>query len=372
MQDQPGKAKRFAYGGVLMSVFAALILLLAAAPARGAAEEWRWPVSGRVITPYLNDNGRPYAGGMHRGIDIAAPVGTPVVAAHAGRVTYAGALGSSGLTVAIETADKRRVSSYLHLSEVAVKRGAFVSGGERIGAVGTTGTRSAAEPHLHFGVHLAGPDHFYIDPLELLPPLPGEARAPAAAPLQAPAPARAHPAPVPVAARPAPAHALGPARQRSRHPLPADGPIGVPVGARQRAPRLLAARRPALAGVPARRAGAERSGRQPSAVPHGPAAPRVPNRLAIAPSSGAPRAESEARAHAGWDWGRAASLAGLALIALALGARSLRRWRPMAILEACLRATSRWFRRGSPRGTGATTMRAWWVFTRRSSGRPAS
>ena len=65
---------------------------------RGAEDGWTWPVRGRVLTTYTNDNARPYAGGMHRGIDIAAAVGTPVVAARAGAVTFAGPLGSSGLT----------------------------------------------------------------------------------------------------------------------------------------------------------------------------------------------------------------------------------------------------------------------------------
>src|SRR3954470_15495817 len=46
---------------------------------------WVWPVSGEVITPYRNGTD-PYANGQHRGIDIAAPFGTPVVAAAGGDV----------------------------------------------------------------------------------------------------------------------------------------------------------------------------------------------------------------------------------------------------------------------------------------------
>ena len=48
-----------------------------AAPAQAA---WIWPVRGEVITPYRNGSD-PYAAGQHRGIDIAAAVGTQVVAA---------------------------------------------------------------------------------------------------------------------------------------------------------------------------------------------------------------------------------------------------------------------------------------------------
>src|SRR6185503_11977927 len=75
--------------------------------------------------------------------------------------------------------------------------GTSVSTGDRIGAVGTTGTRSVTAPHLHFGVRDAGTDHGYHDPLGFLP-------APPAAPSpHPPAPAPA-PAPEPVAPPPAP------------------------------------------------------------------------------------------------------------------------------------------------------------------------
>ena len=48
------------------------------------------------MTLYSNDDANPYAGGMHRGIDIAAPAGTAVVAARAGGATYAGRSASPG------------------------------------------------------------------------------------------------------------------------------------------------------------------------------------------------------------------------------------------------------------------------------------
>jgi hypothetical protein len=126
-------------------------------------------VRGPVLTMYANDNARPYAGGMHRGIDIAADVGTAVVAARSGTVTYAGALGSSGNVVAVR--DGRYAVSYLHLGSVSVSRGDRVAAGARVGEVGTTGRRSVPEPHLHFGVRLARVDGHYVDPLSLLPGL---------------------------------------------------------------------------------------------------------------------------------------------------------------------------------------------------------
>lgn len=207
---------------VVLVFVAAAGVALVQAPAATGTGGWTWPVHGEVVTSYSNDNARPYAGGMHRGIDIAAGVGTRVVAARSGRVTFAGPLGSSGITVAVATADGRYVTSYLHLSRVAVERGESVGAGHEIGRVGTTGKRSASEPHLHFGVRRAGPARLYVDPLTLLPPLPGQAP-PAPVPVMAPAPRfkpvpagllhpRRHPEPAPVPVltpEPSPFHALG-------------------------------------------------------------------------------------------------------------------------------------------------------------------
>ena len=149
---------------VVVGVLAA-VALLALPPPAAAEDGWVWPAEGAVLTPYSNDNSQPYAGGMHRGIDIGAGVGARVVAARAGTVTHAGAVGSSGLTVSVRTADGRHLTSYLHLSAIDVREGEPVAAGARIGAVGTTGRRSVEEPHLHFGVRLTQPAGHYVDPL---------------------------------------------------------------------------------------------------------------------------------------------------------------------------------------------------------------
>ena len=81
---------------LLFTTAAALAALLAFAPPAWAA--WVWPLPGEVITPYRNGDD-PYAGGQHRGIDIAGRVGEQVVAAAGGEVGFAGVAGSSGLTV---------------------------------------------------------------------------------------------------------------------------------------------------------------------------------------------------------------------------------------------------------------------------------
>ena len=161
-------------------VLIALTLLALLLPAEARA--WTWPVSGEVVTRYRNGPD-PYAGGQHRGIDIAAPAGAAVVAGRAGTVVFAGSLGGAGLTVSVRTSDGRFDTSYLHLGSTAVARGAAVSEGDPIGTVGTSGRMTVGEPHLHFGVRTAGTRHDYHDPLALLPPRAArEPRAPRAVP----------------------------------------------------------------------------------------------------------------------------------------------------------------------------------------------
>jgi hypothetical protein len=198
----------------------ALLTLVALFAITGPAEAaWVWPVSGELITPYRN-GADPYASGQHRGIDIAAPVGAPVVAAAGGEVRFAGTAGSSGLTVSVRTGDGFD-TSYLHLSSLAVRAGATVSAGDPIGAVGTTGARSAAAPHLHFGVRDAGTRHAYHDPLAFLPAPPATPAPNPPAPAPAPGPAPA-PQPAPPDAVPAPALRPEPAPRRAprAEPIP--------------------------------------------------------------------------------------------------------------------------------------------------------
>jgi pyruvate/2-oxoglutarate dehydrogenase complex dihydrolipoamide acyltransferase (E2) component len=190
---------------------------------------WVWPVRGEVITPYRNGTD-PYATGQHRGIDIAASVGTPVVAAVDGDVRFAGTAGSSGLTISIRTGDGYD-TSYLHLSALAVRAGAHVSTGERIGAVGTTGTRSATVPHLHVGVRDAGTRHAYHDPLAFLPPPPVAPDPSPPTPAPSPSPEPARPAPMPTPApmgAPAPRSAPAPRGVPAPQSAPATRPSPVP------------------------------------------------------------------------------------------------------------------------------------------------
>ena len=312
--------------------------LLLSTPAHAS---WSWPVRGEVITPYRNGDD-PYAAGQHRGIDIAAPVATPVMAAASGDVLFAGTAGSSGLTVSVRTGDGFD-TSYLHLSAIAVHAGAHVSAGERLGAVGTSGTRSSVEPHLHFGVREAGKRHAYIDPLSMLPPVvaPPPSEAPRPSPAPAPLPPRAAPAPEPA---PAPRGAPRPAPAPRRSPRPAPAPRGAPRAAP--APRFSPAPRsapaPRFSPAPAPHLSpAPRSAPEPRPAPRPRPAPALSPVAAPAPSSlhatspesasdrpgPSPTRAAGAAAHAspptsGPDIGWALACAGLLLAAGILGLTS--------------------------------------------------
>jgi murein DD-endopeptidase MepM/ murein hydrolase activator NlpD len=118
------------------------------------------PVRGAILRHY-EPPPTPYAAG-HRGIDMAAPVGTPVLAANDGIVAFAGPVGGR-LFVSIDHADGIR-TTYSFLSLVSVRKGQAVKRGDRVGDSGT-GDGSSPEPHLHFGAR-TGAD--YIDPEPLL------------------------------------------------------------------------------------------------------------------------------------------------------------------------------------------------------------
>ncbi|MEM7770861.1 MAG: M23 family metallopeptidase [Cyanobacteria bacterium P01_E01_bin.6] len=85
---------------------------------------------------------------FHTGTDIAAPMGTPVVATYSGRATVADFLGGYGLTVVLRHEDNSIETLYGHLSEVFVRPGDMIQQGEVIGRVGSTGNSTG--PHLHF------------------------------------------------------------------------------------------------------------------------------------------------------------------------------------------------------------------------------
>jgi murein DD-endopeptidase MepM/ murein hydrolase activator NlpD len=85
---------------------------------------------------------------FHYGTDLAAPTGTPVLAAFSGRVDTADYLRGYGLTVVLNHNNGREQTLYAHMSELFVRPGQTVEQGEVIGRVGSTGLSTG--PHLHF------------------------------------------------------------------------------------------------------------------------------------------------------------------------------------------------------------------------------
>ena len=100
---------------------------------------------------------------MHSGTDLGAPMGTPVVAALAGKVAIANFLGGYGLSILLDHNGGKQETRYAHLSEIFVKPGEWVKQGTVIGLVGSTGNSTG--PHLHFEVLQSTPDGMVaIDP----------------------------------------------------------------------------------------------------------------------------------------------------------------------------------------------------------------
>jgi murein DD-endopeptidase MepM/ murein hydrolase activator NlpD len=115
------------------------------APAAGALA-FVWPVSG----PVISDFGTTLSGGRNDGINIAIPFGTPIHAAAAGQISYAGnELRGYGNLVLIKH-DDGYVTAYAHAERIVVNRGDMVTKGQIIGYAGQTG--DVTSPQLHFEI----------------------------------------------------------------------------------------------------------------------------------------------------------------------------------------------------------------------------
>ena len=90
---------------------------------------------------------------FHSGVDLAAPSGTPIIATRSGRVSVADYSWSGGYYVSIDHLDGY-VSKYLHMTHYIVSAGQYVTAGQVIGYVGSTGTSTG--PHLHFSIYYNG------------------------------------------------------------------------------------------------------------------------------------------------------------------------------------------------------------------------
>jgi len=113
------------------------------------------PVDGVKLTSDFGMRWHPVLGGrrQHKGVDLAAPIGTPIHAAADGVVGRADWFSGYGLYVAIEHGGEIE-TRYGHMSRLNVAAGQTVHKGDIIGYVGTTGRSTG--PHLHYEVRVAG------------------------------------------------------------------------------------------------------------------------------------------------------------------------------------------------------------------------
>lgn len=131
-------------------------------PPRRSNERFLWPVRGPILSSFGAKDG-----GLHNdGLNIGAPLGTPVVAAENGVVAYAGSeLRGFGNLLLVKHSDGY-VTAYAHNQMLLVGRGDLVRRGQTIARVGSTG--SVRSPQLHFEIRRGSRA---IDPRRLMSPL---------------------------------------------------------------------------------------------------------------------------------------------------------------------------------------------------------
>ena len=129
----------------------------------GGQFKWPAPEYTRISDDYGNRI-HPILGTQqfHNGVDMAAPSGSPILAAYDGEVIAASYSASMGNYIMIDHGDGL-ITIYMHASSVNVSPGTMVARGERIGSVGSTGRSTG--PHLHFSVRLNGS---YVSPWNYL------------------------------------------------------------------------------------------------------------------------------------------------------------------------------------------------------------
>lgn len=122
------------------------------------------PVPGATVSSPFGPRVHPTTGDVteHNGVDLAAPVGTPVLAPDSGTVAQVYQHPRGGLSLVLMLDDGNR-AGFAHLHTVAVAPGDTVSRGEQVATVGASGVVTG--PHLHFTLSREGR---YFDPLPLI------------------------------------------------------------------------------------------------------------------------------------------------------------------------------------------------------------
>ncbi len=131
---------------------------------------WTTPAKGVLTSPYgwRNFGGKEF----HYGTDVANSIGTPIVAAADGIVSYAAPLSTYGNVVIVTHSINGEIftSVNAHMSSIGVTSGQTVSKGQEIGKMGMTGRVTG--PHLHFELHTgtwAGQKVGHVNPLRYVP-----------------------------------------------------------------------------------------------------------------------------------------------------------------------------------------------------------
>jgi len=127
---------------------------------------WVMPISYTKLTSPFGYRWHPITGKwtLHKGVDLAAPTGTKIVATRSGYVNVASyEAGGAGYYVQINHGDGYK-SIYMHMTHYIVKVGQYVDAGEVIGYCGSTG--GSTGPHLHFGISYNGT---YQNPANYIP-----------------------------------------------------------------------------------------------------------------------------------------------------------------------------------------------------------
>ncbi len=124
------------------------------------------PITGAAISSGFGWRVHPITGErkLHKGVDFAAPTGTPIFAAAEGEVTYAGWTDDGYGNVVELRHDNGELTLYAHTNRVYVSKGQIVSKGQAIAEVGTTGRSTG--PHLHFEIQPDG--RTAVDPMDYL------------------------------------------------------------------------------------------------------------------------------------------------------------------------------------------------------------
>jgi murein DD-endopeptidase MepM/ murein hydrolase activator NlpD len=118
-----------------------------------------WPAAGKLTSRFGRRWGR-----MHKGIDIAGPIGTPIIAAADGTVTVAGWSSGYGKLIELRHSDGT-TTRYGHNSQLSVSVGQIVRQGQQVAEMGSTGHSTGS--HVHFEIHPSGGSA--VNPIAYLP-----------------------------------------------------------------------------------------------------------------------------------------------------------------------------------------------------------